>query len=302
MSSGRGRSPCDTGPRELRLDVICPGTLAAASRRNDGSSPHQSWGGRPGGLDSSVDRFGVRCRLRAGAPNSRAPVCSGLAPARKAATTRWRVGPVTGGTVLAHRRAGIGVAGCFLHVSQGHTGIEHGGDERMPQGVGPDPLLDPSISSDPTHDPSPQRAGPTGAQRPPTKIGPSTRSPMASRSLRAVGCERHRAALPPLRTTVRVRWHSSQCFDHEHGAQGAVACGRLPGARSGDVAGVPPPQRLEREGGGAVTVVPRGVEARAPSRRASSMRSGAGLSGRGQTSSGGARVSRRCARESEQRE
>ena len=37
MSSGRGRSPCDTGPRELRLDVICPGALAAASRRNDGS-------------------------------------------------------------------------------------------------------------------------------------------------------------------------------------------------------------------------------------------------------------------------
>ena len=37
MSSGRGRSPCDTGPREQRLDVICPGTLAAASRRNDGS-------------------------------------------------------------------------------------------------------------------------------------------------------------------------------------------------------------------------------------------------------------------------
>lgn len=37
MSSGRGRSPCDTGPRELRLDGICPGTLAAASRRNDGS-------------------------------------------------------------------------------------------------------------------------------------------------------------------------------------------------------------------------------------------------------------------------
>jgi hypothetical protein len=34
MSSGRGRSPCDTGPREFRLDVICPGTLAAPSRRN----------------------------------------------------------------------------------------------------------------------------------------------------------------------------------------------------------------------------------------------------------------------------
>ena len=49
MSSGRGRSPCDTGPRELRLDVICPGTLAAASRRNDGSglrshpTQHRGW-------------------------------------------------------------------------------------------------------------------------------------------------------------------------------------------------------------------------------------------------------------------
>ena len=30
MSSGRGRSPCDTGPREPRLEVICPGTMAAA--------------------------------------------------------------------------------------------------------------------------------------------------------------------------------------------------------------------------------------------------------------------------------
>ena len=31
MSSGRGRSPCDTGPRELRLDLTCPGTLAAVA-------------------------------------------------------------------------------------------------------------------------------------------------------------------------------------------------------------------------------------------------------------------------------
>ena len=28
MSSDRGRSPCDTGPLELRLEVIVPGTLA----------------------------------------------------------------------------------------------------------------------------------------------------------------------------------------------------------------------------------------------------------------------------------
>jgi hypothetical protein len=37
MSSGRGRQSCDTGPRKLRLDMVCPGTLAAPSRRNDGS-------------------------------------------------------------------------------------------------------------------------------------------------------------------------------------------------------------------------------------------------------------------------
>jgi catechol 2,3-dioxygenase-like lactoylglutathione lyase family enzyme len=37
VNTSRGQSPCDAGPRELRLDVICPGTLAAASRRNDGS-------------------------------------------------------------------------------------------------------------------------------------------------------------------------------------------------------------------------------------------------------------------------
>ncbi len=37
MSSGRGRSPCDFGPCELRLDVICPGRLAAASRRTTDS-------------------------------------------------------------------------------------------------------------------------------------------------------------------------------------------------------------------------------------------------------------------------
>ena len=47
MSSGRGRSPCDTGPRELRLDVICPGTLAAASRRNDGSGQARQAAGCP---------------------------------------------------------------------------------------------------------------------------------------------------------------------------------------------------------------------------------------------------------------
>ena len=38
MSSDRGRSPCDTGPFELRLEVIVPGTLAgrgAATRSTE---------------------------------------------------------------------------------------------------------------------------------------------------------------------------------------------------------------------------------------------------------------------------
>jgi hypothetical protein len=37
MTSGRGRLPSDTGPRELRPDVMCPDTWAAPSRQNDGS-------------------------------------------------------------------------------------------------------------------------------------------------------------------------------------------------------------------------------------------------------------------------
>jgi hypothetical protein len=39
MSFGRGRSPCDTGPREQWLDVKCPGTLAASSRRTTVLAP-----------------------------------------------------------------------------------------------------------------------------------------------------------------------------------------------------------------------------------------------------------------------
>ena len=47
-----------TGPRELRLDVICPGTLSAASRRNDGS------GGRASRRRDICPRTGVvhNCR------------------------------------------------------------------------------------------------------------------------------------------------------------------------------------------------------------------------------------------------
>ena len=68
MSSGRGRSPCDTGPRELRLDVICPGTLAAASRRNDGYSCVAAASGR-----SRTCAHNAQACRRWGCPTSPAP-------------------------------------------------------------------------------------------------------------------------------------------------------------------------------------------------------------------------------------
>jgi len=37
------------------------------------------------------------------------------------------------GPVIAHRCSGVGVGSCCLHVAQGNTGVESGGDERMPQ-------------------------------------------------------------------------------------------------------------------------------------------------------------------------
>ena len=59
-----------------------------------------------------------------------------LAPATKAATT---VGGVTieavAGSVVAHRRARVRVAGCFLHISQRAAGVEGGGEERVAQAV-----------------------------------------------------------------------------------------------------------------------------------------------------------------------
>jgi DNA-binding CsgD family transcriptional regulator len=47
------------------------------------------------------------------------------------------------GPVVAHRRARVGVTGCFLHIAQGHTGVQGGGDEAVAQAVRRDPLGDP---------------------------------------------------------------------------------------------------------------------------------------------------------------
>ena len=46
------------------------------------------------------------------------------------------------------------MTGGFLDVAERDTGVERGGDERVPQGVGSDPLGDPGPASDAAHDPA----------------------------------------------------------------------------------------------------------------------------------------------------
>ena len=45
------------------------------------------------------------------------------------------------------------MTGGFLDIAERDTGIESGGDERAPQRVGTDPLLDPGTAGDPPDDP-----------------------------------------------------------------------------------------------------------------------------------------------------
>jgi hypothetical protein len=44
------------------------------------------------------------------------------------------------------------VRGGFLHVAQGHAGVERGGDECVPEGVRDDVLGDPGAAGDPGDD------------------------------------------------------------------------------------------------------------------------------------------------------
>jgi hypothetical protein len=56
-------------------------------------------------------------------------------------------------SVIPHGGARVSVAGGFLHVAKWNTGIEGGGDERVPQGVRADPLVDAGAAGDASHDP-----------------------------------------------------------------------------------------------------------------------------------------------------
>jgi hypothetical protein len=58
------------------------------------------------------------------------------------------------GSVVAHSRAGVGMAGGFLHIAQWNPGVESSGDERVAQGVRSEALAYPGPSGDTPHDPS----------------------------------------------------------------------------------------------------------------------------------------------------
>jgi hypothetical protein len=68
--------------------------------------------------------------------------------------------------------------GRFLHVPQGHAGVEGSGGERVPQAVGPDWLGDAGPPRDAPNDPR-RGVAVQAASIEPLKIGPSSRSPMA---------------------------------------------------------------------------------------------------------------------------
>ena len=56
-------------------------------------------------------------------------------------------------TVLAHRRAGVGVNGRFLHITQRYISVQRRGDEGVTQGVRSDPLADLGAAGNASHDP-----------------------------------------------------------------------------------------------------------------------------------------------------
>jgi len=109
MSSGRGRSPCDTGPRELRLDGIRRGmsdrrraTADSSGRTSAGARWPQNSGvptdSRPGpgskGVRQTPRQAGVVCRRPPVRPGGLRR--GGRGPSRSAARRcgrRWSAGP-----------------------------------------------------------------------------------------------------------------------------------------------------------------------------------------------------------------
>jgi len=110
------------------------------------------------------------------------------------------------GLVVAHCRSRVGVGSSFLHFAQGNTGVEGGGDERMPQRTRADRPFDPSPLSQPLHDPSRRMSvQATGAMRVQEDGSLVTFTDAQVNGTGGAGCEGDGDDLaPPLRRMVRV--------------------------------------------------------------------------------------------------
>ena len=109
------------------------------------------------------------------------------------------------GPVVTHCGSRVGVAGCFLDVSEWDAGVEGGSDERVAQRVRTDALVDPGSSGDTSNDSGgavsvEPAAGAVAEDR------PFARSPTAISTARAVrSASGIVTVLPPLRRMTRVR-------------------------------------------------------------------------------------------------
>ena len=99
----------------------------------------------------------------------------------------------------------VGVTRGLLHVAERDAGIQRGGDERVPQGVWSDSLVDPGATGDATHDPGcavpVETLTVAGQQNRSLGASPTTRS--IARAVR--GASGTVTVLPPLRRTTKVR-------------------------------------------------------------------------------------------------
>jgi hypothetical protein len=109
------------------------------------------------------------------------------------------------GAVVSHGGAGVGVAGCFLDVTEWDTGVEGGSDEGVAQGMGSDSFGDSGTAGDAAHD-----AG-GGVTVEPVVVGSEEEWSFAAFTDHEVNCssgtwcEWDETVLAPLRRMVRVR-------------------------------------------------------------------------------------------------
>jgi len=110
------------------------------------------------------------------------------------------------GPVVAHGRSGVSMRRCLLDVAEGDSSVECCGDERVPQGVGCDPLVDPCPLGQPADDPGGGMTIETGGGIAVQQDRASLRSTMHRSMARPVRGARGMVTMaPPFRVTVTVR-------------------------------------------------------------------------------------------------